>query len=416
MTAPEQAHQHTDRSVETGQENILTGSSRDAVDEHLTEAMEAYLAELEAGQQPNRAEYLARYPDIAEELSRCLHGLDFVHQAAPQLSESGSKPHGRSAGEIRPLSTLGDYRIVREIGRGGMGVVYEAQQLSLNRRVALKVLPYAAVLDPRQLQRFKNEAMAAASLDHPGIVHVHAVGCERGVHFYAMQFIEGNTLSKVIEHLKKPTQPVRSASKDSHPDPVPSTLDPQLPPDTGPIAALSTEHSVNSVQSFRSAARIGIEVAEALDYAHQQGVIHRDIKPSNLMIDAQGKIWITDFGLAQIETNTELTMTGDVIGTLRYISPEQATGKSGFVDHRADIYSLGATLYELLTLQPVFPGTHRHELLHQVTNDEPTAPRKLNSAIPAELEAARISARCSRMEVNRNMSCRTCEPLTSIAN
>ncbi|MCH7990417.1 MAG: serine/threonine protein kinase, partial [Planctomycetes bacterium] len=187
MTAREHAHQHTDHGELTGQENIPAGSSRDAVNEHLTEAMEAYLAELEAGRRPDRTEYLARYPDIAEELSRCLHGLDFVHQAAPQLSESGSQPQGRSAGEIRPLSTLGDYRIVREIGRGGMGVVYEAQQLSLNRRVALKVLPYAAVLDPRQLQRFKNEAMAAASLDHPGIVHVHAVGCERGVHFYAMQ-------------------------------------------------------------------------------------------------------------------------------------------------------------------------------------------------------------------------------------
>jgi WD40 repeat protein/serine/threonine protein kinase len=297
---------------------------------------------------------------------------------------------------------LGDYRIVREVGRGGMGVVYEAEQLSLGRRVALKVLPFAAALDPRHLQRFKNEAQAAAHLHHTNIVPVHAVGCERGVHFYAMQFIEGRTVAALIEELRKAPRP-ESASRaegltSARPGPADATgpyapLPPAPVPDTPtqPVA-LSTERSAVGPAFFRSVAGLGLQAAAALDYAHRQGVIHRDIKPSNLLVDGQGTLWVADFGLAHILGDAGLTLTGDLVGTLRYMSPEQTAGKQVLVDQRTDIYSLGVTLYEFLTLQPAFPGDDRQVLLRQILAEEPRPPRRLNRAVPAELETVVLKA------------------------
>ena len=162
----------------------------------LSAALEEYYTALDAGHPPDRAAFLAEHADVAEQLAGCLDSLEFVRAVAPQLGEEAG------AGAIRPLAILGDFRIVREIGRGGMGVVYEAEQLSLGRSVALKVLPFAAMLDKRQLQRFKNEASAAAALDHPHIVHVYGVGSDRGVHFYAMQLIEGMSLAEVIAEMQ----------------------------------------------------------------------------------------------------------------------------------------------------------------------------------------------------------------------
>src|SRR5262249_42899042 len=171
--------------------SIPPGQSAPASDDaRLTRALEEYRALLDAGQRPDRAAFVARYPEIGEALSECLAGLEFVHEVAPELSGDGPRGAASTSGQDLPSgSPLGDFRILREVGRGGMGVVYEAEQISLGRRVALKVLPFAATLDPRQLQRFHNEARAAASLHHEHIVPVHAVGCERGVHYYAMQFI-----------------------------------------------------------------------------------------------------------------------------------------------------------------------------------------------------------------------------------
>jgi eukaryotic-like serine/threonine-protein kinase len=178
--------------------------------------LEDYSAALKAGFKPDRHEFQARYPEVAEALAECLEGLEFVQAAAPHLQAPAEvQPSAAACGvagdvqpelwdglAIRPTVPLGDYRIIREVGRGGMGVVYESVQLSLGRRVALKVLPFAATLDAKQLQRFKNEARAAAGLQHQNIVPVYAVGCERGVHYYAMQFIEGQTLAKVIADLR----------------------------------------------------------------------------------------------------------------------------------------------------------------------------------------------------------------------
>jgi serine/threonine protein kinase/Flp pilus assembly protein TadD len=296
---------------------------------------------------------------------------------------------------------LGDFRIIREIGRGGMGVVYEATQLSLGRRVALKVLPFAAVMDSKQLLRFKNEASAAAQLHHTNIVPVFSVGSERGVHFYAMQFIEGHTLAEVIGELRRTAgleeqevigdrlSVIGEGDEGNHGS---SITDYRSPPSTSPLAALSTERSTKPREFFRTVARLGIEAAEALDHAHLVGIIHRDIKPRNLMLDVRGNLWITDFGLARVGTDTNLTMTGDLIGTLRYMSPEQALAKRVVVDHRTDIYSLGVTLYELLTLRPLFSGEDRQEILRQIAFDEPQPPRRINDRIPPELETIVLKA------------------------
>ena len=256
------------------------------------------------------------------------------------------------------LGTLDDFRILREAGRGGMGVVYEAEQISLGRRVALKVLLNAAAIDPRHVRRFQVEAQAAAGLHHPGIVPVFATGAEDGIRFYAMRFIEGQDLARVIQGWKR--EPSRTSG---------STRD-----------------------RLRTAAELGRQAAEALAYAHAQDVLHRDIKPSNLLVDQAGHLWIADFGLARIQSALDLTRTGDQLGTPRYMSPEQALGRGAAVDERTDVYSLGATLYELLTLRPPFLGENRVGLLRQIAEDDPTPPRRLDPRISTDLETIVLKA------------------------
>jgi serine/threonine protein kinase/Flp pilus assembly protein TadD len=371
-------------------------------DPRVIRAVEEYVAALEAGARPDRQAFLARHADLANALAGCLDGLDFIRAARPQLDDATAAP------EETVSAPLGDFRILREVGRGGMGIVYEAEQMSLGRRVALKVLPFAATMDPRHLQRFKNEAHAAAQLHHTNIVPVYYVGCERSVHFYAMQFIEGHSLADMISQLRQMEEhqeASRKAAKDAKVDPnatvpfAPSRLcvSPCLPsesanPPTPPVAALSTIRSAKDAGYFRTVAELGIQAAEALDFAHQHGVVHRDIKPANLLVDAESRLWVTDFGLAQVQGDARMTMTGDLVGTLRYMSPEQALAKRVAVDHRTDVYSLGATLYELLTQEPAFTGTDRQELLRQIAFEEPRPLRRRNKAIPGELETIVLKA------------------------
>ncbi len=340
-------------------------------DPRVLAAAREYMAELEAQRRPDRQKFLAKHPEAAAALGPYLDALDLVHAAAPLLNGSTTDSLPPTAA-LPPAEPLGDYRIVREIGRGGMGVVYEAVQLSLGRRVALKVLPFAAALNGRQLQRFRTEAQAAAQLHHTNIVPVYAVGCERGVHFYAMQLIDGRPLDELI--------------REAH-DAAPGgeTVGMQAVPTVATSRGRGRE-------VYRTAARLAVQVADALEYAHDAGVIHRDIKPANLLLDARGTVWVTDFGLAQVTTEANLTQTGDVFGTLRYMSPEQAAGRRSEVDHRTDVYSLGATLYELLTLEPAFPGQDRHALLNQILHAEPRPPRQVDPAVPAELETIILKA------------------------
>ena len=391
------------------------------IDEAFDELVCEVSAKLEGGEAVDLDAIAAVHPEHVERLGKLLPTL----QAMAELGHSdtallATSSESREATALK-TGVLGDYRILREVGRGGMGVVYEAEQVSLGRKVALKVLPFAAMLDQKQLQRFQNEARAAASLRHPNIVQVHFVGCERAVHFYAMDYIEGQTLAELIRHLRGLEGPDGEAAQhagkavsklaDSLTSgrfyPPEASSDPNAPTaaytqartpggeaDTArvPQAAISTERSTKSPAYFRSIAEIGVQVAEALDHAHQNGVVHRDVKPSNVMLDNGGKPWVTDFGLARIETDATLTVSGDLLGTVRYMSPEQALAKRIVVDHRTDVYSLGATLYEMLTLQPVFTGQDRQELLRQIAFEEPKSPRKLNKAIPEELEIIVLKA------------------------
>lgn len=371
-------------------------------DPQIMQAAREYLAVLESGGVPNREELFGRYPGRRPQLQECFDGIDLAHAI------------GRSSGADRnqPSPTglpLGDFQITREIARGGMGVVYEATQLSLGRRVALKVLPFAAALDQRQLQRFRVESQAAAQLHHTNIVPVYAVGCQRGVHYYAMQLIEGWSLAELLKNART-AQSSRLAVPARPPqDPTPHARPSQATGSAGPTAAgvetaapvaAGAETLVAAATStismgktrWKQAAEWIAEVAHALDFAHSAGVIHRDIKPANLLIGENNRIWITDFGLAHVAADVSMTRSGELVGTLRYMSPEQAMGQRALVDHRTDVYSLGATLYELLTLTPIFPAEDRAALLYQILHEEPKPPRQVDRNIPIELETIVLKA------------------------
>lgn len=367
-------------------------------EEDVAVVLEEYLEAVKAGRRPQRDEYLRRCGSRALELADCLDGLRFVLTAAPELAEPFPGPTGPALQGGEPLGSravVGDFRIVREVGRGGMGVVYEAEQLSLGRRVALKVLPLAAALDPRQRERFQLEAQTAAQLHHPHIVPVFGVGCDRDVHFFAMQFIEGRSLAAVVREYRRlgELDALPAGLWGQEPSEAPPPASPSAPSIAEPPASShpSSRSSSRRRWYFRAVARVGMQAAEALEHAHALGVIHRDVKPGNLLLDARGDLWVTDFGLARFRDDPGLTRTGDLLGTLAYMSPEQAAGRRD-VDHRSDIYSLGATLYELLLRRPPFEGHSREEILRKVAHEEPPRPRRLDPAVPRDLETIVLKA------------------------
>jgi len=388
-----------ERHIESG-----PPSASDALfdDPRLWEVVNEYQQELKANRRPDRASYLARYPEISAAVAECLDGLELL---VSKDSNVGSPLPGLGMASVipnNPSTPLGDFQIVGEIARGGMGIVYEAVQLSLGRRVALKVLPFAATLDPRHLQRFKIEAQAAALLHHTHIVPIFYVGCERGVHFYAMQLIEGQSLAAVLAGLRiQEGRESRRGPSSNVLDPVGDTPDLQTVQPAKDAALHSTANVSMAVTAgnalasegyLRRAARLMIQAAEALEHAHQSGVVHRDIKPANLMIDRSGSLWVTDFGLAQLQSENGVTRSSDMLGTLRYMSPEQTGGQRAVLDHRTDIYSLGATFYEAFTLEPVFAATTHQEMLYEILHTEPRRPRELNRAMPPELETIILKA------------------------
>lgn len=357
-----------------------------AKEELLAKLLDDYLSGLESGKPLDLDRMIEEHPDLAADIRAFTDGLDVLHQLTRRFRNDQAE-----ASEATQSKRLGDFEIGPEVGRGGMGVVYEAQQISLDRKVALKVLPFAAVWDEKQVARFRNEARAAAQLHHPNIVPVFAVGEERGVHFYAMQFIEGRSLEDVVDELQRDSKRKEPAATSGVPPEVDAAAE-TTKRAASATKGFSQQFSSNRTDYARAIARLGIQAAEALHHAHEYGVLHRDIKPSNLLIDHTGKLWVTDFGLARIQNSPGVTVTGDVVGTLRYMSPEQAAGQHALVDTRSDVYSLGATLYEMLTLRPAFEGEDRHEVLRAIGTQEPPAPRSIDPAIPIDLETIVLQA------------------------
>jgi eukaryotic-like serine/threonine-protein kinase len=388
--------------------------------ERLTQILDRYLSALERDAPLAKEELLAEHPDLAEPLVAYFRSLEELHSMAAGFGGAQGPvepPHEQAPGGAR---RIGDFELVREIGRGGMGVVYEARQISLDRRVAVKLLPFAAVLDARQIARFKHEAQAAAQLHHPNIVPVFAIGVERGVHYYAMQYIDGQPLDRAMEDLKarrgkRRWETVRGSGfgvQRSTAENQASTVQYSAPstecdgsrrtvslPMRGAAETLSmSPGSKDLSQYYRQVAELGIQAAEALDAAHEYGVVHRDIKPSNLLLGADGKLWVTDFGLARFQRDATLTRTGDIVGTMRYMSPEQASGQSARVDHRTDVYSLGVTLYELVCLRPAFPEERGPALLKQIDSYDPPRLRDLAPGIPSDLETVIFKAMARERE------------------
>jgi serine/threonine protein kinase len=385
-----------------------SGDRASKTDPQVAAALEEYLDALNSDSPPVREEFLDRHPTIAGALAECLSGLEFIQATGWQLRAGvapWSSPDHEGMGSTS--ARLGDYRILRELGRGSMGVVYEARQVSLGRRVALKVLPLASAIDPRQRQRFLIESQAAAQLNHSHIVPIYAAGCDQGVHFYAMQYVDGQSLAEILAERRDLAMNSKGIQYEAGPTAAATENPPSLEfgPDVASKASLSRpqllkgssrvnrDHS-RSGQHAREIARLGIQAAEALDHAHSLGVVHRDIKPANLMIDSKAALWITDFGLARFRGEISLTRSGDLVGTLRYMSPEQALARRGVVDQRTDIYALGLTIYEMLTLRPAFDGRDHSDLLRQIAQDEPIPPRRLNPAIPRDLETIVMKASC----------------------
>jgi WD40 repeat protein/serine/threonine protein kinase len=428
--------------------NSSSSSDQNTVDR----LAEEFVARHRRGEHPDLAEYTDRFPQYAEQIRDLFPALVLIEQIKP---DAGDRTGTYTRADIPPgrhLERLGDFRILGEIGRGGMGVVYEAEQESLGRRVALKVLPGHALLDPRQLGRFKREARAAARLHHTNIVPVFGVGEQDGLHYYVMQFIRGQSLDGVLEELRRlrRSQPAvagarpvvaddrrggegsnrdeasavarslltgqfalhkpdpsavgdRPTTDEPSPQPEkPAPSPPQHPTAATPSAVNDSPAVVHSSDRadlsslsnskhgyWQGVARVGVQVAEALAYAHGQGILHRDIKPANLLLDARGNVWVADFGLAKASEGEDVTHTGDVVGTLRYMAPERFRGQS---DPRGDIYSLGLTLYELLVLRPAFDAADRERLIRQVTEGEPPRPRQLEPRVPRDLETIVLKA------------------------
>jgi serine/threonine protein kinase len=407
------------------------------------------------GESPSISEYANQHPELADEIEELFPTISVVEQL--KVHQEGHSGRRASLGGMR-LERLGDFRILNEIGRGGMGIVYEAFQESLGRRVALKVLPKQSLLEPRQLERFRREAQTAARLHHTNIVPVFGVGEHDGYHYIVMQLIRGVGLdallarlslagdgSEAASHLGQSPVLPRQSNRDSDVTSLaramvtgdlwqPRNFDTESseiafvekgtnvlddvvrPLDSSTDAATENVLSLRDTQDdeasvtivgaapspprdnaptqvglayWRSAATIGQQVAEALQYAHAHHTLHRDIKPANLLLDPQGVVWITDFGLAKAMEQDNVTQAGALVGTLYYMAPEQFSGKA---DARSDIYSLGLTLYELVTMRPAFDACHRNSLVGKITLDEPIRPRKVNPRIPRDLETIVLKA------------------------
>ena len=381
------------------------------------------------GERPSVAEYAEAHSALAADIRDLfptiaqVEGFKVEIERPPQSNAGpAAPPHGRLG-----MEQLGDFRIIRELGRGGMGVVYEAEQKSLGRRVALKVLPLLSTLNPDLIRRFQREAKTAGRLHHANIVPVFGVGESHGFHYYVMQMIDGVGLDSLIDErflIASAASVPRTNQLDLTTDNCPSqdgtvTEDglkkrTHTPDASGrataqfaiPAAGTSGEadaadvgtideqgaHPENSGPpqlSLREIIRVGMQAADALHYAHDNGILHRDIKPGNLLLDKAGVLWVADFGLAKAIETDDITASGNIVGTVRYMAPEALQGQA---DGRSDVYSLGVTLYEVLAGRRAWQHTERTQLIQQIFNSGLTPLRKVDPSLPRDLETVIMKA------------------------
>lgn len=351
---------------------------------------EEFVRRRRQGERPTIAEYVTAHPQHADEIRELFPTL----LAIEKLKESPIRsPRLLKPTWDNPPKRVGDCRLIREIGRGGMGVVYEAEQETLGRRVAVKLLPEELVSSDKHLQRFLRESRNTAKMHHSNIVSVFGVGYEPGFHYFVMQYIRGVGLDKVLLEIRQLVNsgaaPRDDTTADSTPSPTGGDSVESLEIAQGWLERSWSSKAAPEHRYWRSVANLGVKVAEALEYAHGRGIVHRDIKPGNLLIDRHGVVWVTDFGLAKTLSPSGSHPNRDIVGTMRYMAPEQFQGEC---DPRCDVYSLGLTLYELVTQQPAYIDSDVVKLVHSITHTNPQPPRALCPRIPVDLEAIILKA------------------------
>ena len=344
--------------------------AHDGASEQLLDSIvDEFTSQIRAGLNPQVIDFQERYPQLHCQLEELLGSV----KAIESLKSTAAGNAGSSASFDRtqfPMpETIGEYQVLSELGRGGMGVVYLGKHQTLGREVAIKVLPPSLAASEDRVDRFQSEAQAAARLHHTNIVGVFGVGQNDSFHYYVMDFVAGRGLDEFIRERKK-----KRCESDSDSSSYSDSSSSSQPPHA----------STHSDQAhFRWAARVGADLADALAYAHGQGVLHRDLKPSNFLLGDDGIVRITDFGLAKLSgSDVHLTKTGDLIGTPQYLAPESLKGQ---YDARSEVYCLGLTTYELIASVPAFAGGSPAEVLNNITTIRPTKLRKLNSKIPSDL-------------------------------
>jgi len=333
----------------------------DAIDDNTLNLLDSYLAQLQAGGTPDRSALLREHPELTSALN-CLEALEVL--APPQEEATLAPGIGDTAPAMGELPRdFGPYELIREVGRGGMGVVYEARQKGLDRSVAVKMILASHLASPELVRRFQAEAKAAARLRHSNIVHIHDVGQLNGQDYFTMEYIEGQSLAERIA--QGPVGQVANL------------------PQFGQVGNLPHGRNVD----LQTAVRLVATVARAVEHLHQQGIVHRDLKPSNILLDCDGQPYVSDFGLAKVfAPGSDVTATGVIAGTPSYMAPEQASGRRAEIGPATDVYSLGAILYELLTGRPPFRAETALDTLMEVLSGDPVLPRTLNPRIPRGLE------------------------------
>jgi serine/threonine protein kinase len=356
-----------------------------AVSEETVDMLaERFLGEFRAGRQPKITDYTERYPRLADEIRRL-----FPMIAALEGWKVAREPAllREAVPESAVIERLGKYRCLRQIGKGGMGIVLEGEQIATGRRVAIKVLRWRVAEDSAWRTRFEQEARTASRLHHRSIVPVFEYGQSQGIYYYVMPLVDGVSLDVIIERFREGREVVYADEirRLHEADPVVTSLGvapaAASEPDAQPPGPSDAPRSLRRT-AWRQIAKIGVQAAQALAYAHAHRTLHRDIKPGNLLLDAHGVVWITDFGLARRVDEGDLFATG-AAGTLRYMAPEQLDGYS---DERSDVYSLGLTMYEVLTLTPPYGESESSRILARIERADLVRPRQLVRDIPKRLE------------------------------